>query len=110
MHALHGLDPIVRYLTRSPGNCKQRGVNKTGAVLRPLPGLVGPRVVLERDLRAHADRIEPGAGVGGAGGAGLPGDVAMQVVEHEPDVAVDVPVQARGVDGLAAAGDAVDAA
>ena len=41
------------------------------------------------------------------GRAHLLGNVAVQVVEHESDVAIDVPVQARGVDRLLPAGHAI---
>ena len=40
-------------------------------------------------------------------GPHLPSNVAMQIVEHEADVAVDVPVQRDGVDELPAARDAI---
>ena len=35
------------------------------------------------------------------------GDVAVKVIEHEPDVAVDVPVQTLRVDGLFSARHAI---
>src|SRR5881398_2606411 len=60
----------------------------------------------ERELRAHRHGIEFRADIGGRDRRGLPGDVAMQVVKHKADVAVDIPVERKRVDGLASAGDA----
>jgi len=77
---------------------------KPGASRRAL--IAQKRLGSERDLGPHGKRVEARPCVDGAGGAGLPGDVAMQVVEHEAHVAVDVPVQRRGVDVLPSAGDA----
>src|SRR5260370_3073109 len=62
---------------------------------------------LERHLGPHRERIELRTGIAGVGGADLLGDVAVQIVEHEAHVAVDVPVQRRRVDGLSSTGDAV---
>src|SRR5258705_9704313 len=61
---------------------------------------------LERNLSSHRERIELRTGIAGVGGADLLGDVAVQIVEHA-DVAIDVPVQRRRVDGLSSSGDAV---
>ena len=60
----------------------------------------------ERDLGSHRDRIEFGADIGGIGGALLAGNIAMQVVEHEPDIPVHIPVQPGRIDGLSSARDA----
>src|SRR4051812_42396234 len=65
---------------------------------------------LESDLHAHGAGVELGAGIHeevGARGPGRLGDRAVEVVEHEPDVAVHVPVEAGGVDRLLAAGGAI---
>src|SRR5258708_991243 len=62
---------------------------------------------LERHLSPHRERIELRTGIACVGGADLPGNVAVQIVEHEADVAVDVPVQRRRIDGLSSTGDAV---
>ena len=59
---------------------------------------------LERHLSPHRERIELRTGIAGVGGADLLGDVAVQIVEHEADVAIDVPVQRRRVDGLSSSG------
>src|SRR5262249_9974760 len=61
----------------------------------------------ECHLRAHRECVEPGAGVSGVGRANLLTDVAVQVVEHETHVAIDVPVQARGVDCLLSTGHTI---
>jgi len=66
-----------------------------------------PDHALERNLSSHRERIELRTGIAGVGGADLLGDVAVQIVEHEADVAIDVPVQRRRVDGLSSSGDAV---
>jgi len=58
---------------------------------------------LEGNLRTHRECVELGAGFRGVGRADLFGDVAMQIVEHEADVAIDVPVQRRRIDRLPAA-------
>src|SRR3569833_1485554 len=60
----------------------------------------------ECDLGAHGKSVEARSSVDGAGRTGLPGDVAMQVVEQEAHDDVDVPVQGRGVDVLPSTGDA----
>src|SRR6266852_2654803 len=62
---------------------------------------------LERNLSSHRERIELRTGITGVGGADLLGDVAVQIVEHEAHVAVDVPVKRRRIDGLSSTGDAV---
>src|ERR1700730_5564471 len=62
---------------------------------------------LERDLGAHRNRIELCAGIAEIGRAHLLGDVAMEIVEHEPDVVIDVPVQRQRIDCLSPASDAV---
>src|SRR6266850_6042539 len=62
---------------------------------------------LERHLSPHRERIELRTGIAGVGGADLLGDVAVQIVEHEADVAVDVPVKRCRIDGLSSTGDAV---
>src|SRR5260370_27321611 len=48
---------------------------------------------LECNLGSHRKRIELGASITEVGGAHLPADVAVEIVEHEPDVAIDIPVQ-----------------
>src|SRR6266404_3698214 len=60
---------------------------------------------LECHLSPHCERIEFRARIAEVGGANLLGNVAVQVVEQESDVSIDIPVQARGVDRLAATGD-----
>src|SRR6516165_3382101 len=67
-----------------------------------LPGSIAS----EGELRPHRHRIEARTHIHNAGGARLPGDVAMQIVQHEPDVVSGVPVQAGRVDSLPSAGDA----
>src|SRR5258707_651139 len=62
---------------------------------------------LERHLSPHRERIELRTGIAGVGGADLLGDVAVQIVEHEAHVAVDVPVKRRRIDCLSSTGDAV---
>ena len=62
---------------------------------------------IERHLSPHRERIEFRTDNAGVGGADLLGDVAVQIIEHEADVAVDVPVQRRRIDGLSSTGDAV---
>jgi len=62
---------------------------------------------LEGNLRAHRECVELGAGIRGVGRSYLFGDVAVQVVEHETYVAIDVPVQTRAVDRLLSTGHAV---
>src|SRR5690242_1681446 len=61
----------------------------------------------ERNLSAHRECVEAGARVSAVGRANLLGDVAMQVVEHETHVAIDVPVQTRRIDRLLSTGHAV---
>src|SRR5580698_3329045 len=58
----------------------------------------------ELHLRAHRKRVELRTGIAGVGGADLLGDGAVQEVEHQTDVAVEVPVQRRRIDRLTAAG------
>src|ERR1700751_2156326 len=79
------------------------------ASTKGLVGLLGPIVPsgLEGNLRTHRECIQLGAGTPGVGRADLFGDVAVQVVEHETYVAIDVPVQTRAVDCLLATGSAV---
>src|SRR3984893_18589871 len=62
---------------------------------------------LERDLGAHRNRIELRAGIAEIGRAYLLGNVAMEIVEHEPDVVIDVPVQRQRIDCLSPASGAV---
>jgi hypothetical protein len=62
---------------------------------------------LEGNLRTHRECVELGAGIHGIGRADLFSDVAVQVVEHETYVSIDVPVQARSVDRLLSTGHAV---
>src|SRR5258708_3276893 len=62
---------------------------------------------LERHLSPHGERIELRARVAEIGGADLLGNVAVKVVEHQPDVAVGVPVQRQRIDRLSPASDAV---
>jgi hypothetical protein len=75
------------------------------AVTATTKGLVGLlwQIVpsgLEGNLRTHRECVDLGAGIPGVGRADLFGDVAVQVVEHETYVAIDVPVQTRAVDRL----------
>jgi len=75
------------------------------AVTASTKGLVGLlwQIVpsgLEGNLRTHRECVEPGARISAVGRTDLLGDVAMQVIKHDPDVAVDVPVQTRSVDCL----------
>src|SRR6266478_3204804 len=62
---------------------------------------------LECHLSPHRKRIELRTGIASVGGADLLGDVAVQIVDHEADVAIDVPVQRRRINGLSSTGDAV---
>ena len=55
----------------------------------------------------HRNRVELRADIGRIGRTELLCDVAIEVVQHEADIAVGVPVQRRGVDRLSSAGDAV---
>ena len=61
----------------------------------------------KRDLGPHRKRVELRAGIAGVDRTYLPGDVTVQVVEHEADVGIDVPVQARRIDRLPPPGDTV---
>src|SRR5712671_4770495 len=61
---------------------------------------------LERHLGSHCKRVEFRSGIANVGRADLLCDVAVQVVEQESDVSIDIPVQGRGVDRLAPTGDA----
>src|ERR1043166_8321740 len=90
-----------RYLTLAPANCKSTSEGE--AAVRPLHLPTGCWDRLESDLGAHRQRVESGADVAGVGGADLFDDIAVDVVEHEADVAIDVPVEARRIDGLPAA-------
>lgn len=58
-------------------------------------------------MGAHCERVELRADIADIGCTHLLGDVAVKVIEHEPDVAVDVPVQTRRVDGLFSARHAI---
>ena len=49
----------------------------------------------ERDLSPHRERIVSGARIRCIGWTYLSGDVAMQVVEHEPDISIHKPIQRR---------------
>jgi hypothetical protein len=60
----------------------------------------GFQVFLECDLGSHRKCIKLRADITGVGGARLLSDVSVKVVEHKSHVAVDVPVQARGIDCL----------
>src|SRR5580704_6421390 len=60
----------------------------------------------ERNLGSHRKRIETRAGVTEVGGADLLAQGAVKVVEHQPDVAIGIPVQRQGIDRLPSAGDA----
>src|SRR6266851_6908520 len=70
----------------------------------------------ERELRPHHDGIEIAADRGAEGGPGGTAagrgrkplvDAPVQVIEHEPDIGVGVPVQPGRVDRLSAASDGV---
>jgi hypothetical protein len=61
---------------------------------------------LERHLSPHRKCIELRARVAEVGGAHLLGNVAVKVVEHEADIAIDVSVQRQRIDRLPPAGDA----
>ena len=58
-------------------------------------------------MGAHSERVELRAGIADIGCTHLLGYVAVKVIEHEPNVAVDVPVQTRRVDGLFSARHAI---
>src|SRR6202790_5410770 len=60
----------------------------------------------ERHLGPHGERVEPRARIAEIGGADLLANGAVKVVEHEPDVAIDVPVQRQRIDGLSPASHA----
>jgi hypothetical protein len=62
---------------------------------------------LECDVGAHCERVELRADIADIGCTHLLGDVAVKAIEHEPDVAVDVQVQTRRVDGLFSARHAI---
>ena len=62
---------------------------------------------LECDLGPHCERIELRARVAEVGGANLLGNVAVKEVEHQPNVAIGVPVQRQRLDPLPSARDAV---
>ena len=59
----------------------------------------------ERELRAHRHGVKLRARIHDRRRRCQPGDVAMQIIEHETNVTVDVPVQRGGVDVLASPGD-----
>ena len=69
--------------------------------------LSSPTSGSEGNLRTHRECVELGAGIPGVGRADLLGNVAVQVIKHETNVAVDVPVQTRGVDCLPPTRDAI---
>src|SRR5258708_7938246 len=97
--------PVVSCLTEATGlSCRYSAklARSTGAA-----GAAPVLSLLERPLRAHRERIELRAGIAEIGRADLLGDVAVQIVEHESHVAIDVPVQRQRVDVLPSAGDAV---
>src|SRR5262245_8444597 len=54
----------------------------------------------EPDLRTHREGVEFRAGVGEIRRTHRLVDPAMQIIEHEPDIAIDVPVQTGRDDGL----------
>lgn len=54
---------------------------------------VGRQVASKRDLGPHRKRIELRAGIARVDRTHLTGDVAVQIVEHEAYVAIDVLVQ-----------------
>jgi len=62
---------------------------------------------LECHLGSHRKRIELRARIAEVGGADLLADVAVEIVEHEADVAIDIPVQRQRIDCLSPASDAV---
>ena len=64
-------------------------------------------ICLECDVGPHCERVELRADIADIGCTHLLGDVAVKVIEHEPDVPVDVPVQTRRVDGLFSARHAI---
>ena len=58
----------------------------------------------EGNLRTRRECVERGAGIPDVRRADLLGNVAVQVIKHETNVAADVPVQTRAVDCLLSAG------
>src|SRR5213594_119575 len=84
------------WLSLSEGNRSSRGRSRSAWQAR-----------LERHLGPHCECIELRTRIAEIGRAHLPGNVAAKIVEHEADVAVDVPVQRQRIDGLSPAGDAV---
>src|ERR1700723_1882666 len=72
-----------------------------------------PTTDLPGDLRAQGDGVELQADIAAERRSGHArrafglADVAVQVIEHETDVVVDVPVGADGDDLLLAAGDGI---
>src|SRR3954467_11594789 len=93
-----------RYLMPPPTNCKSTQKAKRPFGCSALPPVRQDR--LESDLGTHRQRVESRADIAGVSSADLFDDIAVKVVEHKADVAIDVPVEARGVDRLPAAGDA----
>src|SRR4051794_6622616 len=81
------------------------GESKRGTTY--LPTQADLAVPSKRDLSSHRDGIELGPDIAGVGRALLLVDLAMHVVEHESDVAVDVPVEACRDDSLLAAGSPI---
>ena len=63
--------------------------------------------VIRKRSEWHRNSVELRADIGRIGRTELLCDVAVEVVQHEADIAVGVPVQRRGVDRLSSAGDAV---
>ncbi len=61
----------------------------------------------ERRLIPHRERVELRTGIAGVSAADLLGDVAVQIVEHQAAVAIDIPVQRRRIIGLSSADEAV---
>jgi hypothetical protein len=54
----------------------------------------------EGNLCTHRECVEPGAGIPGVARADLLGNVAVQVIKHKTNVAIDIPIQTRSVDCL----------
>ena len=84
-----------------------RGRWRTSAAGRSAHFLLLLLELSKRDLGPHRKRIELRAGIARVDRTYLPGDVAVQIVEHEPDVAIDVPVQGRRIDPLSPPGHTV---
>jgi hypothetical protein len=61
----------------------------------------------KRDLGPHRKCIALRASIAGVDRTYLPSDITVQVVEHEPDVAINVPVQACRIGRLLPAGDTI---